>query len=131
MMMTKGSTSMIYAQAPRHRSWVRMVWLSAVAVGVLAAAITGSLVILLVVASIALASIIAFGAGVASRAPSASARIAWAPVPQRSVSFAAGVTQSALVVPMQRADGYEMVLTVDGYMLIDQTGQVVYRLKRW
>ena len=122
---------MIQAQAPRHRPWVGMVWLSAVALGVLVAAITGSLMILLVVASIALASIIALGAGVASRAPSASARIAWVPVPQRSVSIAEGVTQSAQVVPMKRADGYEMVLTVDGYMLIDQTGQVVYRLKRW
>jgi len=108
-----------------------MVWLSAVALGVLVAAIAGSLMILLVVASIALASIIALGAGVASGAPSASARIAWVPVPQRSVSIAEGVTQSAQVVPMKRADGYEMVLTVDGYMLIDQTGQVVYRLKRW
>ena len=96
---------MIYAQAQRHRPWVGMVSLSAVAVGVLVAAITGSLVILLVVASIALASSIALGPGVVSRAPSASARIAWVPVPQRSVSIAEGVTQSALVVPMKRADG--------------------------
>jgi len=68
---------------------------------------------------------------VANRRSAASARIAWVPMPQRSISTADGVTQSALVVPIKRADGYEMVLTVDGYMLIDQTGQEVYRLRRW
>jgi hypothetical protein len=122
---------MIHVQAQRRWPWAGMLWLSAVVLGVLAAAITGSLVILLVVASVALASIIAMGAGVANRRSSASARIAWVPMPQRSISTADGVTQSALVVPIKRADGYEMVLTVDGYMLIDQTGQEVYRLRRW
>ena len=127
---------MIYVQAQRHRSWAGMIWLSAVALGVLIAAVTGSPVILLVAVSIALASTIALasisvlGASVANRTPAASAGIAWAPMPQRSISIAEGVTQSALVVPIKRADGFEMVLTVDGYMLIDQTGQVVYRLKR-
>jgi hypothetical protein len=121
---------MVHVQAQRHRSWAGIVWLNAVALGVLIAALSGSLVVLLVVASIALASLLALGAGLAHRAPSAPARIAWAPVPQRSVSIAEGVTQSALVVPITQAGSYEMVLTVDGYMLIDQSGQVVYRLKR-
>jgi hypothetical protein len=50
------------------------------------------------------------------------------PVAQRSVQLAGGLTRQAQVVT--QTDGFQFVLTVDGYMLVDDRGQVVYKLKR-
>lgn len=124
---------MIHTQTLRRRSWAGLAWLSAVALSALIAAIIGSTAALLVAGSIVLAGIagmIMLGVGTANRAPSGSARIVWAPVPQRSITTAEGTSQSALVVPIERNDGFEMVLTVEGYKLIDEVGQVVYTIKR-
>src|SRR5262245_4368835 len=101
----KGSTFMIHTQALRRRSWAGLAWLSAVALSALIAAILGSTAALLVASSIALAGMIVLGVGTANRAPSGSARIVWAPVPQRSITTAGGTPLSALVVPIERNDG--------------------------
>jgi hypothetical protein len=52
------------------------------------------------------------------------------PVAQRSVQTAPGVTRQALVVPHQGADDLQLVLTVEGYQLVNDRGEVVYTLKR-
>ncbi len=52
------------------------------------------------------------------------------PVAQRSVQIADGVTRQALVVPQTQTDDLQLVLTVDGYMLVNERGEVVYKLNR-
>src|SRR5262245_14086603 len=109
--MIKGKHFMVQAQAQRRRSWAGMVWLGVVAFGVLIAVVYGYTSLLLLAGSIAVALTI-----VLSRRTTrltAPARVSWRPMEQRSIFTAEGATQSALVAPIERSDGYEMVLTVD------------------
>ncbi len=39
-------------------------------------------------------------------------------------------SRTAIVVQAEAAEGYQAVLTSDGYALVNDTGQIVYRLKR-
>jgi hypothetical protein len=119
---------MLQVQSQRRRSWAGLIWLSIVAFSLLFAAITGYTIVLLLAAVFVVASIIVLGTYTTNRR--LAARITWQPVAQRTISTAEGVTQSALVTPIERKDGYEMVLTVEGYKLIDQSGKVVHTLKR-
>jgi hypothetical protein len=112
-----------------------MAWLLAVVCGLLVAVLNiyaGALLIVLptlMIAGFALPNgrTVQPAPAVARSAP---ARIVWAPMAQRSISTADGAERQALVVPSQQADGYQMVLTTDGYALVDDQGQVVYTLKR-
>jgi hypothetical protein len=119
---------MLQVQAQRRRSWAGIVWLSLVAFGALLAAINGYIGILLIASSALLAIMIVVATHTRNRV--ALGRVAWKPMAQRIISSADGATQPALIVPIERNDGYEMVLTVDGYRLIDDVGRVVYTLKR-
>ena len=119
---------MLQVQTQRRRSWAGMIWLSVVAFSLLIAAINGYTAIMLIIGAIAVASIIVLGTYTTNRR--LAARVIWQPMAQRTISNVEGATQSALVAPIERSDGYEMVLTVEGYKLIDEAGQVVYTLKR-
>jgi hypothetical protein len=44
--------------------------------------------------------------------------------------LADGAVRQALVVPAAAVDGYQAVLTVDGYALVNTEGQIVYALSR-
>ena len=109
-------------------SWAGLLWLSIIAFGLLIAAINGYTALLLITGAIAVASVIVMGTYTTNR--KLVTRVVWQPMAQRTISDAEGATQSALVAPIERGDGYEMVLTVEGYKLIDQAGQGVYTLKR-
>jgi hypothetical protein len=119
---------MLQVQTQRRRSWAGLLWLSIVAFSLLIAAINGSMILLLLTGAIAVASIIAIGTYSANR--SLASRVIWQPMAQRTISSAEGTEHPALVAPIERDDGYEMVLTVEGYKLIDEAGQVVYTLKQ-
>jgi hypothetical protein len=119
---------MLRVQTQRRRSWAGLIWLSIVAFSLLIAAINGYTILVLLVTAIAVASVIVLGTSTTS--PKRAAHINWQPVAQRTISSAEGAMQPALVAPIERDDGYEMVLTVEGYKLVDRTGQVVYTLKR-
>ena len=119
---------MLQVQTQRHRSWAGLIWLSLVGISLLIAVINSYTILLLLAGAIAVASIIILGTYTTNR--QLAARIIWQPVAQRTISSAEGTEQPALVAPIERDDGYEMVLTVEGYKLIDQAGQVVYTLKR-
>jgi hypothetical protein len=121
---------MVQVRTLRRRSWAGMVWLSVVALAILIAAINGYIGLLLIASATALATIIVLGAGTRPAKRMISAQIAWEPVAQRSISTAEGATRSALVTGIEQTDGYQMVLTIDGYRLIDANGQVVYTLKQ-
>ena len=49
---------------------------------------------------------------------------------QRSVLLADGIARQALVVPAAAVDGYQTVLTINGYALVNAEGRVVYKLSR-
>ena len=119
---------MLRVQTQRRHSWAGIIWLSIVAFSLLIAAINGYTILVLLASAIAVASIIILGTHTTKR--KLTNQIAWQPVAQRMILTDDGATQSALVAPIERHDGYEMVLTIEGYKLIDRAGQVVYTLKR-
>ena len=119
---------MLRVQTQRRHPRAGIIWLSIVAFSLLIAAINGYTILVLLASAIAVASIIILGTYTTSR--KRVARVTWQPVAQRTISSAEGAMQSALVAPIERDDGYEMVLTVEGYKLVDRSGQIVYTLKR-
>jgi hypothetical protein len=53
-----------------------------------------------------------------------------APRVQREVWAADGTARQAQVVPAAAINGYQTVLTIDGYALVNAEGRVVYALNR-
>lgn len=51
------------------------------------------------------------------------------PAAQRTIYAADGSTRQALLVPIPQTDDFELVLTIEGYALVDESGRVVYRMK--
>ena len=125
---------MLQALSPRQRSWAGMAWLIAFACGLLVAVVNiYAGVALVALFTLVLAAFVLLSGRAAPPMPvtprRAPARLAWAPVPQRSISTADGAVRPALVIPLDQADGFQMVLTGDGYALVDDAGQVVYTLR--
>jgi hypothetical protein len=48
---------------------------------------------------------------------------------QRLITTRNGQTRQAKVVPMQHMNGHELVLTVDGYMLVNEQGRVIHAIR--
>jgi hypothetical protein len=63
----------------------------------------------------------------AQPAPAGAGQLARA---QRGIWAADGTARQALIVPAEAAEGYQAVLTIDGYALINAEGRVVYPLNR-
>jgi hypothetical protein len=122
----------VQAASVRRRSWGAIVWIIAIAAGVLIALALGNTVMLWVMLLAGLAGVLAFrGLELASPVTrSASSGAAGSPRAQRAVLAADGAIRQALIVPAEAADGYQTVLTIDGYALIDANGRVVYALSR-
>lgn len=64
---------------------------------------------------------------------SASQSSAWQYDPQEpvlltSVMTADGETHTARVVPLEQRAGHQLLMTIDGYLVIDNSGRVIYRL---
>lgn len=50
------------------------------------------------------------------------------PVLLTSIISADGETHTARVVPLEQREGHQLLLTIDGYLVIDSSGQVIYKL---
>lgn len=59
------------------------------------------------------------------RVPSTVASFEPEPLVQRAIATPSGEVRQAIVVPVTQAEGYQLVLTVDGYMLLNERGDVV------
>ncbi len=121
---------MIQIATLRRRSWAGMAWLLVVSTGLLVALALGNTIVLLfTLVMAALVGLLLRGqtlARVFSQPISAAA--AEAPRAQRGVWTADGTARQALVVPATAVDGYQTVLTIDGYALVNAEGRVVYAL---
>jgi hypothetical protein len=104
-----------------------MAWLIVMTAGVLIALALGNTIALLATIAVgALGGLLVLRAAAQTLARSPSA--ARMPYAQRPVLAADGTPRQALVVPAESVDGYQTVLTIDGYALIDAEGNVVYML---
>jgi hypothetical protein len=123
---------MIHAEIPRRRPWVGVIWLVAIALGALLVALHLYAGVLLALSAALVATYIAALQPSMPRAarPRAAPRPAWQPAAQRTIVTADGAEQSALVAPVAGESDLTMVLTVEGYKLVDEAGRVVYALKR-
>ena len=122
---------MVQAQTLRRRSWPGMAWLIVMAAGVLIALALGNMLALLATIAVgALGGLLVLRAAWPAPARSPSAAPASAPRAQRAIQAADGTPRQALIVPAESVDGYQTVLTIDGYALIDAEGKVVYMLGR-
>jgi len=123
---------MIQIATLRRRSWAGMAWLLVVSAGLLVALALGNIIVLL--STLAMAALVGLllrglAPALASSQP-ISAHTAAAPRAQRGVWMADGTARQALVVPTTAVDGYQAVLTIDGYVLVNAEGRVVYALNR-
>ena len=125
---------MTYIQTLR-RSWASIGWLAAIALGALVATLNIYAGLLLMALAIVGAATFVLPRMSAPQRPAiveapATVAASWPPSAQRSVYTADGEARAALVVQAEAAEGYQTVLTSDGYALVNGAGQVVYRLKR-
>jgi hypothetical protein len=110
-----------------------MAWLFGVSVGLLVAlALENTIVLLAALTAALLSSWLLLGGQAPARASSqpASADAAGPPRAQRDVWTTDGTLQQAQVVSVAAVDGYQTVLTIDGYALVNAEGRVVYALNR-
>lgn len=99
-----------------------VVVLSIVSVGFLVMFLTIGAVAVLVYAGTSLFSPLA-RAATSDQKPRATPRMALTPVP---VLTRAGEIQQAFAVQQDSGEGYQMVLTRQGYMMVDREGKVVH-----
>jgi hypothetical protein len=129
---------MMIQVATLSRSWVGVAWLL-IAAGLLGGLAFGNtLVLFAMLAAAVVVGLVLLGGQAAVPASSRSAvapvagaaSIGGAPRAQRSVMLADGAARQALLVPAAAIDGYQAVLTVDGYALVNAEGRIVYALSR-
>ena len=117
----------------RRRSWAGMVWLLVVSGGLLVALALGSTIVLLAALTAALLSgwlLLRGQAPARASSQPASTDAAGPPRAQRHVWTADGTLRQAQVLSVAAVDGYQTVLTIDGYALVNAEGWVVYALNR-
>ena len=112
-----------------RRSWAGMAWLLVISVGLVVALALGNTIVLLAALTAALLSgwLLLRGQALAASPPASTYRIG-VPRAQRGVWIADGRLRQAQVLPVAAVDGYQTVLTIDGYMLVNAAGRVVYTL---
>jgi len=124
---------MVQITTLRRRSWAGLAWLLVVSAGLLVALALGNTIVLLSTLTAVLLSSWLLLRGqspeLASFAPVSTDAVGTARV-QRAVWTADGMQRQAQVLPVAAVDGYQAVLTIDGYALINAEGQVVYTLNR-
>jgi hypothetical protein len=119
---------MIQVQAERRIWWGGVAWLSALAVALAVAVWSVSAAVLLgLAATLALAGSIMFGTRQTPRADRRRAMLNRRE--RRSVIALDGSEHTAIVMPVESADGYQMVLTAEGFGLADEGGKVIYRIR--
>jgi len=120
---------MLQTHALRRQSWVGLAWVLAACFIVLAVILQGYLGGLLAASAI-VATVLLFNSRRAPAAWRANSGSVWAPAAQRTVYTTAGEARPALAPPIEGVEGYQAVLTRDGYVLVDDAGRIVYTLKR-
>jgi hypothetical protein len=124
---------MVQTPTLRRRSWAGMAWLFVFIAGLLTALVLGNTFVLLSTLTIAALAVVLMLRGPAA-APASSPAAAVDPTTtsraQRGVLAADGTARQALVLPAAAVDGYQAVLTIDGYALVNAEGRVVYALNR-
>ena len=124
---------MVQSAPLRRRSWAGMVWLLVVSVGlVVALALGNTLVLLGALVAVVFSGLLLRGQAPARVAPPSTSADTTSGVPrvQRDVWAADGTLRQAQVLPVAAIDGYQTVLTIDGYALVNAEGRVVYALSR-
>ena len=117
----------------RRRTLADAAWLIVIVAAVLVALVLGNTIALLAALAVALlSSWLLLRGQVPARAvsPPVSAPAAGVARAQRSVLMEDGTTRQALVVPADAVNGYQTVLTINGYALVNAEGRVVYPLSR-
>jgi hypothetical protein len=116
--------------ATLRRSWAGMIWLVIASIGLLAALALGNTIVLLGALMAALLSGWLLHEQVPARVSPSSVSTDAASVSraQRDVWTADGTPRQAQVLPVTSVDGYQTVLTIDGYVLVNAEGRVVYAL---
>jgi hypothetical protein len=115
-----------------RRSWAGLAWLLIGSVALVAALALGNTVVLLAVLATAALSgwlLLRQAPALAGSQPAAT-DISVEPRAQCGVWLADGTPRQALVVPAAAVSGYQTVLTIDGYALVNAEGRVVYALSR-
>jgi len=124
---------MVQIATLRRRSWASLTWLFVIGASLLAALALGNTIVLLCALTTALCSgwLLLRGQSPAltfvSPVPADAVGV---PRAQRSVWAADGTQRQAQILPVAAVDGYQAVLTIDGYALINAEGRVVYALNR-
>ena len=117
----------------RRRSFADAAWLIVIIAAVLVALALGNTIALLAALAAALLSswlLLRGQAPARAVSPPVSAHAAGVARAQRSVLMEDGTTRQALVVPAEAISGYQTVLTINGYALVNAEGRVVYPLSR-
>ena len=124
---------MVQVATLRRRSWAGMAWLLVVSIGLVAGLTLGNTIVLLATLAAVLLSSwlllrgqapVLVSSSAASTDTTSVARV------QREVWAADGTLRQAQVLPVAAVDGYQTVLTIDGYALVNTEGRVVYPLSR-
>jgi len=117
----------------RRRSGADAAWLTLIISAVLIALALGNTIVLVAALIAALLSgwlLLQRQAPTPVTSPPLSAPAAGVARVQRSVVMADGTARQALVVPADAINGYQTVLTINGYALVNAEGRVVYTLSR-
>jgi hypothetical protein len=116
--------------ATPRRSLASMAWLLVVGISLLAGLALGNTIVLLAALTAALLSGWLLRRQVPALASSSpgSTNATSVPRAQRGVWTADGTQRQAQVLPVSAVDGYQTVLTIDGYALVNAQGRVVYAL---
>ena len=127
---------MIHVIPTNRQAWIAMFTLFAIiTVGtliVLNQLLIGLLVMLL--SALALTTLYRQSISTASTVASTAAQSgAWQYDPQEpvlltSIISADGETHTARVVPLEQREGHQLLLTIDGYLVIDSSGRVIHKL---
>ena len=124
---------MVQVATLRRRSWADAAWLVVIIVVVLVALAVGNTIALLAALAVALVGgwvLLRGQAPVAVPTPQVAAHTGGLARAQRGVVLADGTVRQALVVPVATVDGFQTVLTINGYALVNAEGRVVYALSR-
>lgn len=120
---------MLQSQLPRRRSLAGFFWMLLVAGGVALALVNVYAGLLLMalgtLVSLALARADALPATRRSQAQPAARLSSWGPAEQRVLVDAADEQRAAIVVQRDAANGYEAVLTAEGYKFVNAAGEQV------
>jgi hypothetical protein len=124
---------MVQAATLRRRSWAGMVWLLVVSIGlVIALALGNTLLLVGALAAALLSGWLLLRRQAPAQVSSPPPAIGTGSVPRtlRGVWSADGTLLQAQVLPVEAVEGYQTVLTINGYALVNAEGRIVYPLSR-